>query len=861
MVSALATAGLLALTHVAPPAPSFTTAQPLRDTLVTRDEWFGAAVAISGDTAIVGGPRWRYDLQSDGGADFRWGHLIVYVRRAGRWVQQADLYAPHAGHAAMDKPQFARSVALAGDTLVVGVPEADFGTLNLGMGYVFARSGNTWSHQTTLMPSGTDNSNFGDAVAIWGDTIVMGGPRSDGTGKICTFKRSGTAWPIEVCKYGTTAGERYGEAVAIHKDLMVVGAPDRTVATRARQGAVEVYKRSGGTWNYAQTITLVDGAVDDQFGETIALSGNVALIGAPSGVGGTGKVHIFDIDDATGLLKRTGAQIPSPSPQVGARFGASISLAADRVAIGAPYEDVDARVDQGAMYVYQRVAQDNTSYSSGTRLVAADGSAGDLFGFAVGVSGNAVIVGAAQDDVGTPVTVNKGSAYVYNSDLADSGFVPDAVVADSNGRAQANGGESIAVAKSVVVVGAPDSENPTGKGEVLVMGRDLPSDAPGGPPGTSPGRTVLARLSLGNAGVIGDKFGAAVDVTPDGATIVVGIPGRQGGAGSIAVFRRPTNGWGTAAPTMEQLTAPSVPNIVANKFGESVAISPSGTIAVGAPDTAVAGAARAGAAFVFASAPGNHTATPAVLVSDAPLTEGRFGEALDASDRRVAVGEPFDEEPSPAHAGRLHVFDTTTAAKSAGKVLRPKSTVMFSKGATDIGNKFGARVSIEGTTVVAGAPGAGGTPGGGTVPPGGGAIYDVAGATPRLLASLDTGAEAGERAGSAVAITVDPKTFDAYVVLGASSSQRDQADQTGSAYLYVIRQGRYGDEDLLPAGELATGRVDALQNHGAAIAIDAHGLAIGVPRRDAFPVGGATRPQQGGIETYAFAALLRDGFE
>ena len=131
-------------------------------------DYLGVAVAVSGDTAVVGAPEYDPAAGSDAGAAF------VYVRAGGVWTWQATLTA--ADGDAYD--QFGTAVALSGDTALVGAPWGDADVDGSGAAYVFTRTGSTWTQQQKLDLTGEANfrDKFGDAVALSGDTAVIGAP-------------------------------------------------------------------------------------------------------------------------------------------------------------------------------------------------------------------------------------------------------------------------------------------------------------------------------------------------------------------------------------------------------------------------------------------------------------------------------------------------------------------------------------------------------------------------------------------------------------------------------------------------------------------------------------------------------------
>jgi len=240
---------------------------------------FGGSVAISGDTAVVGA---FYD---DIGSNSEQGSAYVFVRSGTTWAQQQKLTASDG--AASDS--FGMSVAISGDTVVVG---AYYNTISpntmQGSAYVFVRSGGTWAQQAKLVASdGAAGDFFGRAVAVSEDTAIVGAIGSDigvveEQGSAYVFVRSGVTW-TQQAKLVASDGvdiDWFGFSVDISGDTAVVGALYCDIDTNLDQGSAYVFIRSGTTWTQQAKLMASDGAADDLFGRSIAISGDTILVGA-----------------------------------------------------------------------------------------------------------------------------------------------------------------------------------------------------------------------------------------------------------------------------------------------------------------------------------------------------------------------------------------------------------------------------------------------------------------------------------------------------------------------------------------------------------------------------------------------------
>ena len=255
---------------------------------------FGRSVALSGDTAIIGAAR-----DDEKGEDS--GSVYVFTRSGTGWSQLAKLTATDGAKGDV----FGISVALDGDTALIGADLDDDKGENSGSVYVYTRSKGTWSQQAKLTAADAGNVDiFGVRVAISGDTALIAARRDDDdvngvdSGSAYVFIRSGTNWTqqAKLTANDAEAGDLFGFNVALYKDTgIVTAAMDDDKGLNS--GAAYVFKRSGSDWSQQAKLTAVDGAADDVFGWSVSLSGNTAVIGAPTSIfespGGSGSAYIF----------------------------------------------------------------------------------------------------------------------------------------------------------------------------------------------------------------------------------------------------------------------------------------------------------------------------------------------------------------------------------------------------------------------------------------------------------------------------------------------------------------------------------------------------------------------------------------
>ena len=370
---------------------------------------FGNAVAVSGSTAVIAAV---YDDHA-GGTDA--GSAYVFVRSGGTWIEQAKLTAADA--AAFD--YFGSSVCISGDTVVIGASRDDpGGAPGAGSAYVFVRSGGLWTQQAKLTASdAAPNDYFGRCVSISGETVVIGADRADHAGGIdagaaYVFVRSGAIWTqqAKLTSFDAAPGDYFGHSVSVSGDTAIIGAYCDDQWSWTNAGSAYVFVRSGGNWTQQSRLTAPDAAAYDQFGFSVCLFGETALIGAyaddHAGGADAGSAYVF-VRSGTSWTQQ--AKLTASNAAAGDSFGYSVSLTGDTAVIGAYTDDHAGGTDAGSAYVFVR---SGTSWAQQANLAASDAAPGDRFGVSVSASDDWIVIGAdLADNAGKS---NTGSAYVFD---------------------------------------------------------------------------------------------------------------------------------------------------------------------------------------------------------------------------------------------------------------------------------------------------------------------------------------------------------------------------------------------------------------------------------------------------------------
>ena len=258
---------------------SWTQVATLTATGGTATDWFGYSVALDDGTALLGAPQRAVDGRVDQGVAY------VFTGSGSSWAQEATLTAT--GGAASDS--FGSSVALDAGTALVGARDHDVdGHANQGAAYVFTGGGTSWTQAATLTATGgAANATFGYSVALDGGTALIGAVGHSYGGQIYVgaayvFTGGGGDWSqqAELTAAGAKSGDWLGSAVALEGDTALVGGPAHDVDGRADQGAAWLFTRDGASWTQTATLTATSGAAGDHFGCSAALGGDTAFVGA-----------------------------------------------------------------------------------------------------------------------------------------------------------------------------------------------------------------------------------------------------------------------------------------------------------------------------------------------------------------------------------------------------------------------------------------------------------------------------------------------------------------------------------------------------------------------------------------------------
>ncbi len=353
----------------------------LQDELTAKDaspgDTFGVSVAISGNTIVVGATGVNLEEQDEEDDELKdVGAAYVFTRSGGDWVQQVKLTASDRE----EDDSFGSAVAIHKNTVAVA---AETKTFNTGSVYVFFRSGvKDWKQQAKLATF-PPSFNFGSSIDIYGDLLAVGStqfnPLEDsGTGGVFLYRREGKVWEKETeleAEKGRI-GDAFGNSVAIYGNTVVVGAhhadPDLGAGRVTSAGTAYVFTRSAGAWKEEATLLASNSGAFDQFGQSVDIYGSTIVVGADgatqAGNSGAGAVYVFTKKNGTWNLATRAVTDPTSDDDA---FGKSVGVYRDWFIIGASGRDPNSKTRAGEAFLslLGSVQLPNTGFAPGQQTI------------------------------------------------------------------------------------------------------------------------------------------------------------------------------------------------------------------------------------------------------------------------------------------------------------------------------------------------------------------------------------------------------------------------------------------------------------------------------------------------------------
>ncbi len=321
------------------------------DEVPNSDDNYGFAIAVSGNTLVVG-------AASDVTNGVTGGAAYVYVRDGHTWSLQQKLFA--SDRANFD--QFGIAVDVVGDTIVVGAHGDNDEGFQTGAVYVFRRNGTTWTEEQKLKASdAAPDSAFGASVALNGQTIAIGAPgESSGalfSGAVYVFVNDGTSWQQQgkIKANSAMMNQQLGFTVSVSGDTIVAAAPGELIGEPAddfnnvlSKGAVYIFERTGTSWDHQKRFFERDRNRTGGFAVRAAIEGDTIIVGDPTydaGARFTGAVYVFERKGNGWSLKHT---LAANDGQFLQAMGFSIAVSGDTVIAG-----TQSQFSIPAVYIFQ----------------------------------------------------------------------------------------------------------------------------------------------------------------------------------------------------------------------------------------------------------------------------------------------------------------------------------------------------------------------------------------------------------------------------------------------------------------------------------------------------------------------------
>lgn len=357
--------------------------------------------------------------------------------------------------------------------------------------------------QTLRASDATINDTFGIVLAQSGDTVLIASPNKNlSRGVVYVYTRSGLQWREQAKLTAMDAAtlDNFGSSLAIDGDTAIIGAPQKN----KQHGNAYVFLRASGKWSQQAKLSADGGVTGDYFGSSVGIKGDTAIVGVS-----TPDRNMVYVYVRTGTTWSEQAKLTPEDGSAGDYFGAAVALGTDTALIGAPGRLIGTNTSPGRAYVFARAG---TVWSEQAKLSIADGAADDRYGLAVALSGDTAVIGAYKRANGN--NLNQGEAYVYAR--TGTTWSEQARLRASDGAAQDRFGIAVAVGGDIAVIGAENAtvSDHIGQGAAYVFSRS--------------GGTWSESMRLtAQAGISDDAFGRAVSVGANGNPVVIGAYARM----------------------------------------------------------------------------------------------------------------------------------------------------------------------------------------------------------------------------------------------------------------------------------------------------------------------------------------------
>jgi len=674
-------------------------------------DYFGHSVSISDDYIMVGA-----NGEDSGGSNA--GAVYVFKKDINGTVSEISKIT---ASDALPEDMFGSAVSISGDNMIIGAHGKDGeneGQSNLGAAYIFKRYSDSNVSQVLKLTS-TDaqtNDMFGSSVTIYGNYLAVGayGENND-TGAVYLYKQKSDNTASKIFKLSaldSKPDQWFGSAVSIYENKIAIGSSKKGIETGSAylfdmyadlsdiyidrpylptlESNIDLYESSmlsqyalypvsnsagvsfkvsgddGDKFTIQNNVLKAVSALDYENPNDLNLDNNYSI-----------KIELTDSNnrvnsyDTTISIKNTTylnkAKLIASDAKASDRFGASVCVDGDYIAIGAKEED-GAGDNAGAVYLFKKEV--DNSVTELVKLTASDAQDGDMFGSSVSIYGDYIIVGSSKEDEGAD---NAGAVYVFKR-KSDTDIVEISKLTASDAVVDAEFGNSVSMSGDYMIVGAVKQDS---KGAAYMFKRNNDDNI-----------SEVAKLTASD-GLIDDMFGHSVSIAGD--YIVVGANGEDSigaDSGATYMFKRQSDNNVTEISKLTSQDAQAE-----DMFGSCVSIS-GDYIVIGA-DAEDTGGSDAGAAYVFKRQADDNITQVAKLISSDIKPVDNFGNSVSISGNNILVGaKGKDEFGNESGSAYLYEIGVDSSVLEVSKIV-----------GSDIQNFdfFGSSVSISGNNIVVGA--------------------------------------------------------------------------------------------------------------------------------------------------------------
>jgi hypothetical protein len=611
-------------------------------------ENFGGAVAIYGDTLVIG-------AKNDNTAAADAGSVYVYIKVNNTWELQQTINNP----SPVLEDYFGSSVDIHKDTIIIGSYGDDTGGTNrVGAAFIYTRSGTTWTLQQEINnPTPVDIDHFSNSVSLYEDTVAIGALFEDtgasAAGSVYIYTRSGVTWTLqqEINNPSPVINDQFGYSVSLFRDTVAISANLKEVSAISDAGAAYVYTRTGGVWTLEQTIENPSPVASDRFGNSISLYEDTIAVGSTPLTANTEKIWVYSRIGTTWTLDK---EIETPIPitdEIG--FGKIVKVHQDTVIASGVWNDAS-----GAVYIFSR-DEGNWNYIDMFKNPTPNGSEG--FAASLALYDDTILVGANQTDTSL---LDVGSAYIYSIPLYD--FSNNIEIQDI-----ASNSTSVSIYGKYMVVG--DSVFNSYQGNVKVY-EDIN------------GTWTIMQTITSNEFSSNNSFGAQVSMYND--TLAISEPGNDtdgADTGAIWVYTLVGSTW-----TLQQRIG-NPPGPGSDNFSKQMALNKD-TIVTGAYSEDTAGT-DSGTAYIFKRT-GATWALEGTINNPNPAMGDFFPSSVTIENDIVAFGHTYGETTALNNSGIAYVYTRSGATWTLGQTITSPSPV--------VSGGFGSSISISGDKLAIG---------------------------------------------------------------------------------------------------------------------------------------------------------------